>query len=565
MDIQRLKTIFSIGETISVEFKKCSNGVEADTYETVCSFLNRYGGDIYLGVTDEGAVSGISSKAIPDIIKNFIKMINNPNILTPTIYLEPETIYYEGKWIIKIHVPASSEVHSYKKIVYDRIDDADIKVTATSQIAAMYIRKQNIFTEKRVFKYVKLEDLRLDLLSLCRQRAINKRTDHPWKDLDDEALLKSAGIYGTDYSTGDFGINLAGIMLLGKDEVIQSICPAYKTDAILRKVNMDRYDDREIIKTNLIESYELLLNFAKKHLWDKFYLEDNVNISLRDRISREMLVNTLIHREMTSSFVAKFIIEENRMYIENANRAIRSGIITPENLEPNPKNPIIASFFNQIGYADELGSGTRNLFKYVRRYTGKEPQIIEDDIFKIIVPLDNKYSFDAEAKMEKDILEGNLLLKDTLKLTENEKTILRVIAKKADITQEEISKETKLALVTVKRLMGELLQKEIIVREGSKKTGKWHIKVASQTLNDTLNDTLKENRILNDYITLSEDGKILYVIESKADITQKEISQKTGLAFGTVRRLMKILQQEGIIVREGSKKTGKWHIKKKEK
>lgn len=77
-------------------------------------------------------------------------------------------------------------MHSYKKVIYDRIDDADVKVTSTSQIASMYIRKQNIFTEKKVYKYVKFEDLRLDLLSLCRQRAVNKRADHPWKDLNNK-------------------------------------------------------------------------------------------------------------------------------------------------------------------------------------------------------------------------------------------------------------------------------------------------------------------------------------------------------------------------------------------
>lgn len=55
----------------------------------------------------------------------------------------------EGHSIIHVHVPPSSEVHTYKKVIYDRVDDADVKVTATSQIAVMYIRKQNIFTEKK--------------------------------------------------------------------------------------------------------------------------------------------------------------------------------------------------------------------------------------------------------------------------------------------------------------------------------------------------------------------------------------------------------------------------------
>ena len=51
--------------------------------------------------------------------------------------------------IIHVHIPSSAEVHSYKKVIYDRVDDADVKVTATGAIAQMYIRKQNIFTEKK--------------------------------------------------------------------------------------------------------------------------------------------------------------------------------------------------------------------------------------------------------------------------------------------------------------------------------------------------------------------------------------------------------------------------------
>ena len=60
--------------------------------------------------------------------------------------------------MIHMHIPPSAEVHSYKKVIYDRVDDADVKVTATSQIAAMYIRKQNIFTEKKIYPFATMED-----------------------------------------------------------------------------------------------------------------------------------------------------------------------------------------------------------------------------------------------------------------------------------------------------------------------------------------------------------------------------------------------------------------------
>ena len=392
MDTKKLNNILEIGETIAVEFKRCGNKIESDVYETVCSFLNRFGGDLFLGVLDDGTVLGVSEKAAPELIKNFISCISNPSMFAPTIYLSPEIVKYEGKTVIHVHVPPGAEVHSFRKVIYDRVDDADVKVTATAQIAQMYIRKQSIFTERKIYPYVKMEDLRLDLLPKLRIMAANNNGSqkHPWNNMSDEELLKSARLYGTDRITGNQGYNLAAIMLLGKDDVILDVAPAYLTDALLRRVNVDRYDDREIIQTNLIESYERLMEFGRKHLPDKFFLDDDQRRSIRNIMVREMIANTLIHREYTSSYQAKFVIEDDKMYVENANRSIQNGTITPKNMEPNPKNPIIASFFRNIGYADQLGSGVRNLFKYSKHYSGKEPVFIEDDIFRIIVPLNDK-------------------------------------------------------------------------------------------------------------------------------------------------------------------------------
>ncbi|MCL2079831.1 MAG: putative DNA binding domain-containing protein [Oscillospiraceae bacterium] len=214
---EKLKNIFAIGETVAVEFKRCSSGIEPDTYETVCSFLNRYGGDIFLGVEDNGEICGVPANAASDIIKNFISMINNPDILSPTFYLTPEILQYKGKTIIHIHIPVSSEVHSYKKSIYDRNNEADVKVTATGQIAAMYIRKQNVFTEQKVYPYVRDDELRFDMMPRLRQMAKNRHNEHPWNNMTDKEIIMSAKLYGEDKETGKRGYNLAAVMLLGTD------------------------------------------------------------------------------------------------------------------------------------------------------------------------------------------------------------------------------------------------------------------------------------------------------------------------------------------------------------
>lgn len=486
---QTLQTIFDIGETIGVEFKRCGNGIESDVYESVCSFLNRFGGDIYMGVLDDGTVVGVPEKAASDMIRNFIKVVSNPMQFSPTVYLVPEIIKYDDKHtIIHVHVPPSAEVHSFKRVIYDRVDDADVKVTATGAIAQMYIRKQGIFTEKKIYPYASLNDFRLDLLPKIRLMAKNHSGGlHPWSGMDDMELLRSAGLYGRDIVTGNEGFNLAAIMLLGKDDVILDVSPAYMTDALVRKVNRDRYDDREVIKTNLIESYDRLMEFGKKHLPDKFFLEDTVNKSLRNTILREIVSNVLMHREFSSSYTAKFVIEKEQMYVENANRAIGDRYITVNNLEPNPKNPIIASFFRNIGYADQLGSGVRNIFKYSKYYSGKEPQFVDGDVFRIIVPLDDEYSYDFgvakletnETKLEtnetKTEINETKLQNAKWDLTEAEEKLVILIKENPSITQKKLHEKSEIPLGTIKRILPVLQKKGVISREGNNRTGRWII------------------------------------------------------------------------------------------
>ncbi len=476
MDSKAIKTILDIGETIAVEFKRCGNGIDSDVYETVCSFLNRFGGDIFLGVLDDGTVSGVPENAASDMVKNFISCVSNPLLFTPTVYLSPQVIQYEGKTVIHIHVLPSAEVHSYKKTVYDRVDDADVKVTATSQIAQMYIRKQEIFTERKVYPYVKKEDLRLDLFPKLRVMAENQSRGrgHLWNSMTDDELMKSTRLFTMDRVTGEQGFNLAAVMLLGRDDVILDIVPAYVTDALLRRVNIDRYDDREMVQTNLIESYEILMEFGRKHLPDKFFLEGDQRKSLRDIITREMIANTLIHREYTSSYHAKFVIGEERMYVENANRASQNAVITPNNVEPSPKNPIIAAFFRNIGYADQLGSGVRNLFKYSKFYSGGGPEFIEGDIFRIIVPLkeENREEITTQTSTQSTQTSTQSTQSSGMDL---EQAIIMLIEREPFLSQKQMAEKLCLNVNTLKYYMKKMREKGMIERVGTSRKGKWMV------------------------------------------------------------------------------------------
>ena len=385
--IEKIKELIASGEGIDVEFKESAKKLNKNVFETVCSFLNRNGGHLFLGINDDGKIIGLSNPE--KLLKEFVTQANNLQKLNPTFYFSPEIVEIEGKKIIYIYVPVSSQVHKVNGKIFDRSDDGDFNITDNTElVSSIYLRKQVGYSENTIYPYAQLSDLRTDLIDRVRAMVINRSgDDYLLSKQSDSEMLKSLGLIQKDYKTGETGLTLAALLLFGKDETISNILPHHKTDAILRKVNKDRYDDRDDIRTNLLDSYDRLMSFVKKHLPDPFYLEDDARVSLRNKIFREAVVNILIHREFINAFPAKMIIEENQVIFENANRPHGYGLLNPESFSPFPKNPKIAKVFKEIGLADELGSGVRNLYKYCKIYSDKDPKIFEGDIFRIIITL----------------------------------------------------------------------------------------------------------------------------------------------------------------------------------
>jgi ATP-dependent DNA helicase RecG len=50
----------------------------------------------------------------------------------------------------------------------------------------------------------------------------------------------------------------------------------------------------------------------------------------------------------------------------------------------------------QIGRADTLGSGVRNLYKFTKIYSGGEPEMTDGDVFKTIFPLSEIQTFGTD-------------------------------------------------------------------------------------------------------------------------------------------------------------------------
>ena len=141
------------GESISVEFKESHKALNKDVYDTVCSFSNRNGGHIFLGVKNNSEIIGIEEDCIEKIKKQFVETINNTSKMYPPLYLTPVMYEIDGKKILYIYVPESNEVCRCAGKIWDRNEDADIDITNhADEVYRLYSRKRGsyfIYSNKR--------------------------------------------------------------------------------------------------------------------------------------------------------------------------------------------------------------------------------------------------------------------------------------------------------------------------------------------------------------------------------------------------------------------------------
>jgi len=486
MSSEQLKRLLNQPENIRLEFKEARKALPKNLFETICSMLNRDGGDILLGVDDSGTVKGIESSSVKKLMSDIVNLSNNTQKLDPPFILFPQHYEFMGNALIHIQVPTSSQVHKTTGIVFDRSNDGDFRVTQPHQIAAIFNNKRNHYTESIIYPAVKFSDFKRELFTKVRNLIKSNYPNHPWLALDDQQMLVKAGLWRRDPQHNDEGYTLAAILLLGNDELIQSTIPHYKIDALVRIKNILRFDDRAYIQTNLIDAYDKLMDFIAKHLPDKFYMENDQRVSLRDKIFREVVANLIVHREYTNARPCQLIIYEDRVESQNANNPHGEGPIDPKNFAPFPKNPAIAKFFMQLGRVEELGSGVLNVTRLIYHYTSRrDAKFIEGETFKTIIPIENKYSVEEhEALVHEPTVSYLHFLPDDFQSSFTEIVrkrlleIVKIIYRNPGIKIPELLNYFDVSERTIKENLKVLTTAGIIFFKGSKKSGGYYIKPA---------------------------------------------------------------------------------------
>ena len=372
------------GEGTQIEYKTCTEQVSESLYETVCSFLNHSGGQILVGVKDDGEIIGVNPDKAEKLKANIITSIKNKDLFMPCPYFTPEIMEVNNKTVILLDIPCGQYVYRYNDRFLDRNGDADIDVTDHPELLlSLFERKNPHLFEERIVKDLTMNDLDHETFQFCRNILAVIKPGHPWLQLTDEEILVHTHIAKKNSINGELELKYAALILFGKEEAIEDFMPRYRFEALFHMCTYEqyndmtqfpnRYDDRRTMRCNLIKVYDQLTQFTERYLPDKFYLPSGSTRreDIRWDLFREIIANLCVHTDFSTGYACFFHVFKDRVVTKNPTRLSPEnpeGELTLQQLNNYTKNPLLVRVFHELSWVEDMGSGTRNILRYAPLY-----------------------------------------------------------------------------------------------------------------------------------------------------------------------------------------------------
>lgn len=361
-------------ETLVCEFKSDRKRLpDSELIDTVVALSNTDGGDIYLGVEDDGTPTG-AHKEHRDITR-LAALVANKTVppvsarVSMVSLAEDGSIDEDGKLVAVVEIPKSLAIVSSSdgKIMRRRL-----KADGTPESVPLY--PYEIITRLSTLGQLDysafpvpdtdLNDFSQDELKRLRDiLSRNRNSDRTLLELPDEDVLSA--LHMTTMVDGKATPTVAGILLAGKQDVIARAVPTSSAtfqvlDGTEVRVNQDF--DQPLLYT-IEKMREMLDPWNPEREFEDGLFRQSVPEFDR-RAFREALVNAFGHRDYATLGRVRVLVDDEGLTIANPGGFIEG--VTIENLltaEPHGRNECLMSALKRIGLAEKTGRGVDRIFE----------------------------------------------------------------------------------------------------------------------------------------------------------------------------------------------------------
>jgi ATP-dependent DNA helicase RecG len=549
IDLTQLEKMIAAGESLTVEFKSDRQQIsDATIYEEVVAMANTQGGVLLIGVEDDGTVSGAKPRhgISTDPIKLQAAIFNNT---VPNVNTRISVVRHPNGSVLAVHVdlyPEPCATTTGKSL--RRTIGGDGK----PQTVPYYPRDQRSRrTDMGLLDYSAqvVENTSMDSLDplefeRLRQTIARLHGDQTLLQLPDGELAKALRLVESQLG-GQLMPNIAGLLLLGREAVIEKLLPTHK-------LHFQVLDAQGNVKVNDVFHGPLIRLLAdvdsrfSARNEEREVLVGMFRLPVPDYSPegfREAVNNAVLHRDYTRLDDVYIQWQVDHLLITSPG-GLPEGV-TLDNLlvhEPKPRNPRLAEAFRRIGLVEQTGRGIDKIFAGQLRYGRPVPNYGRSDSTAVRVVLrGGQPSLQFAAFVYEQDEAG-------VPLSLDEMLVLNTLFFERRIDTDRAGRLIQKDVTEARSVLERLHERGMVEGLGEKRGRVYHLSASLYRALGQSEEYVRSHGIS----TIRHEAMILEYVQAHGRIERKHVMELCGLSGPQAGRLLRKLEQSGRLIRQGT-------------
>ncbi len=382
-------TEFPPQETLTCEFKsdrRCLS--DRELIEAVVCMANSQGGEIYLGIEDDGRPTGLHRNHRN--LESLAALVANRT--RPPVEVTVFELTIDGLPVACIHVPrCASPVATQDGVLKRRRLQPNGKPECVPYLPHEFAARQAHFglldISSKPVAGATLADL--DPVERARLRQFIQRFngDQILTDLDDMQLDAALGL--TVRAGQEHRPSMTGLLLLGHEASLRALVPTH--EIAFQILDGEEVRLNEFSRAPLLRAFEWLETLFRPLNVEKEFQAGLFRVaipSLDPRAFREAIANAITHRDYSLRGAVHVRLSGDELVISNPGGFVEG--VTLRNLlttEPRPRNPSLADALKRIGLVERTGRGVDLIYRGLLRYGRHNPDFSQSNSHSVVLRL----------------------------------------------------------------------------------------------------------------------------------------------------------------------------------
>jgi ATP-dependent DNA helicase RecG len=545
-------TISIPSESLTVELKSDRRRLsDRQLVEAAVCLANTEGGSLYVGIEDDGKVTGLHPSH-DGPLDGLAAMVANRT--APPLAVHVSRLEIAGKTVAHIEVPKARQITATSEgVVKRRRLLADGKPECVPFLPHEFPSRLSDLRiadlSRQPVEGASLEDL--DPVERARLRQFVERFhgDRALLELSDDELDGALG--AIQRGAAGRQPTLLGMLLFGKESSLRRLVPTH--EVAFQVLDGDKVRFNEFSRSPLLQVFEWVDTlFAPLNAEDEILVGPfRVPIPRLERTAfREALANALTHRDYSRLGAIHVRLERDALVISNPGGFVEG--VTLDNLlttEPLPRNPALADAFKRSGLVERTGRGVELIYRGLLRFGRPVPDYGRSSAHGVVLrfPLaDADIGFLQMILYEEERLGGPLPIDSMIALATLRQQRRLSRAELADLIQKDDA--------TASRTLEALRESGLVQSHG-------RTKGATYTLSPQVYASLgqrAEYARQAGFSRLQQEQMVRRFVAEHGSVTRSDVMDLCQLGGQQATRLLKRLTAEGVLQGTGQRRWRKY-------